>query len=97
MKKTHIKIIITLVAIIALIILVSVYSYNKYKENKEIQEINKVEFKLLSCVSNCSIIHSLNSNASSLSKSCLNNCTAENNISLELQKKKSSKTIDKRL
>ncbi len=85
MKKSH-KII-TIIIILLAIALISFYGYKHYQETKEIQEMNKVEFKLLTCVSNCSIIHSLKTNISSISKPCLDNCTNENRVSLELQKK----------
>ena len=57
--------------------------------------MNKIEFKLLSCVSNCSIIHSLKTNVSSISKPCMDNCTNENRVSLELQKKYSKQQLIK--
>lgn len=87
--------IITAIIILILVALISFYSYKHYQETKEIQEMNKVEFKLLTCVSNCSIIHSMKTNTSSISKSCMDNCTNENKVSIELQKKYSQQQLIK--
>ncbi len=93
MKLNNKKKILWIIIPLLIIILIGIYSYNKYQEAKEIQQMNKLEFSFLKCVSQCPIIHS--TNKSSIKSQCITNCTNENKVPAELQKKYLQKQLIK--
>jgi hypothetical protein len=93
--KMNIKIkkILWVIVPVIIILLIGVYGYNKYQKSREIHSMNKIEFSFLKCISNCPIIHS--TNKSSFKSACLSNCTSENKVPADLQKKYTQKQLIK--